>query len=257
MSVLTLRPPRKWRVLPAGRDTAEAQMALDAQLAQQAGLTLRFFQWKRPSVSIGFKQRPPAWVHPATLARHGIESVERPTGGGVALHGSDLSCSVVAPHDPHWPLHELLEEIARALYDGIRRFGVEVEWVAGDAGGVPQAAGPATSRITYCLTQQSPYALMFGGRKLCGLAIRRYPSSWLIQGSLLVRGLPDVFADVMPAEVLASFQARAISLEQAAGRAIADEELTAALVQAWRTTWGIQNVYGLSTMDCGLAYDAL
>jgi lipoate-protein ligase A len=201
-------------------------MAMDADLAQQAGAVIRFFRWQRPSVSVGFKQRLPAWVQHAGV--HGIDVVERPTGGGVAVHGADLSFSVVAPHDPQVPLDVLLESIAQALQGAMAQLGVLTSWTHDVE---------SRKRIEYCLTDKSPYALMVGGRKLCGLAVRRYPASWLVQGSMLVRELPRAFAKAMPAEVLASFQSRAISLEEAAGRAVTDAELVGALTGAWRTIW--------------------
>lgn len=226
MSALTSRPPRKWRILLADQPSAEAQMALDVDLAQQAGAVIRLFRWQRPSVSVGFKQHPPAWVQHA--GAHGIELVERPTAGGVAVHGSDLSFSVVAPHDPEVPLDALLQSIAEALQGAMTELGVLTSWTH-DA--------ESRKRIEYCLTATSPYALMVGSRKLCGLAVRRYPASWLVQGSMLVRELPKAFTRAMPPEVLASFQSRAISLEQAAGRAIGEQELVGALTGAWRKAW--------------------
>ena len=224
-----------WQIVVADQDSAAAQMAMDEALARVARATFRLFRWQRPAVSLGFKQRPPAWVEPGALARHGIEVVERPTGGGIAFHGSDLSYSVVVPRQQSMPLAELMAGIAQVLSEAVSRFNIEAEWVGGDV-------GPRQSRgIAYCLTEPSPYALMVAGRKLCGLAIRRYQTSWLIQGSLLVGALPAAFAQVMPAEVFEAFQARAITLQEAASRTITDEELIAALVQAWRTTWRVHS----------------
>ena len=264
-----------WQIVVADQDSAAAQMAMDEALARAARATFRLFRWQRPAVSLGFKQRPPAWVEPGALARHGIEVVERPTGGGIAFHGSDLSCSVVVPQEPRRALASLMEGVCEALAQGVRELGVEeVEWAAGDAGagrsptasgtpigdpafgGVPASvAGPAAPRqpdhtaewfskerrMIYCLTQESPYALMVAQRKLCGLAIRRYQTSWLIQGSLLVGALPAAFAQVMPAEVSGAFQARAITLEEAAGRLVCEEDLLTAMIGAWRRTWSMSS----------------
>jgi len=252
------------QIVVDSRDSAAKQMAMDEALARTARATFRLFRWQRPAVSLGFKQPPPAWVEPGALAGHGIEVVERPTGGGIAIHGSDLSFSVVVPRQQSMPLAELMAGIAQVLSEAVSRFDIEAELVGGDAGagapaaraqfpsggvreaaapetstdgGVAQAAGPATRRIVYCLTQESPYALMIERRKLCGLAVRRYQASWLIQGSLLVSALPAAFAQVMPAEVFEAFQARAITLEEAAGRLIDEEELLTELIGAWRQTW--------------------
>ena len=221
-----------WQMMVADQDSAVAQMAMDEALARAARATFRLFRWQRPAVSLGFKQRPPAWVEPEALARYGIEVVERPTGGGIAVHGSDLSCSVVVPQEPRRALASLMEGVCEALAQGVRELGVSAEWTR-DVG--------QPSRIAYCLTEPSPYALMVAQRKLCGLAIRRYQTSWLIQGSLLVSALPAAFAQVMPAEVFGAFQARAIALEEAAGRLVCEEDLLTALIGAWRRTWSMSS----------------
>ena len=91
--------------------------------------------------------------------------------------------------------------------------------------------------VTYCLTEPSPYAVMVGSRKLCGLAIRRYPDAWLIQGSLLLRGLPDAVQTLMPPAVLEAFRTQAITLEEAHGHPVTASALTAAVMQAWQDTW--------------------
>jgi len=207
-----------------------AQMALDEELAKATRPTLRLFRWVRPALSLGFKQRAPEWCDPVMLTAHDIELVERPTGGGLAVHGSDLCCSVVAPGHPHLWLKQVMATVCETLARALRSLGAAVN-VVGET--------DAAKAVTCCLTDPSPYAFMVGQRKLGGFAIRRYPKTWLIQGSLLVRSLPVVFARVMPTDVRAAFETRAIPLEEAADRAVRDEELIAALVRAWRVTWDI------------------
>ncbi|MBI3087480.1 MAG: hypothetical protein HYY91_01120 [Candidatus Omnitrophica bacterium] len=213
-----------WEVLIADEPTASAQMRLDEALARRGRPTFRLFRWAQPAVSLGFRQASPAWVNPYRLAGCGVEVIERPTGGGLAVHGSDLSCSVVVPHDPGHSLRDVMRLVCGSLTQGLRTFGVDAQW---------QEDGEAQARIEYCLTESSPYAVMAGGRKWGGLAIRRYPSSWLIQGSMLLRPLPEVFDAVMPPDVLEAFRTRAVSLEALVGRSVADEELIEELTRAW------------------------
>ncbi len=89
-------------------------------------------------------------------------------------------------------------------------------------------------RITYCLAEASPYAVMVGDRKLCGLAARRYRAGWLIQGSLLLHPLPPLFTDVMPAPVYDALVHRAIPLDAAAGTPVEDEDVAEELFRVWR-----------------------
>ena len=219
-----------WQLLVADEETAAGQMMVDEELARRARPTFRLFRWATPAISFGFRQVPPEWADERRLALHGVECVERPTGGGIAVHGSDLSCSVTVPRDARLPLREVMAGVSEGLSQGIRAFGVAATW---------HLDGADDRRMDYCLTEASPYAIMAGTRKLCGLAIRRYPDSWLIQGSMLVRPLPAVFERVMPPAVRGAFATRAVSLQEAAGLPVEDTELTEQLMRPWRTIWGI------------------
>jgi len=223
-----------WRILVADQEDAAAQMALDEQLAARGWPTMRLFRWEKPALSLGYRQPPLEWVRPEVLRDHGIELVERPTGGGLAVHGSDLSCSVVIPEFPQRSLRRLMTMVCESLAQGLRTFGVPIQW-RDDVG--------QFSSIEYCLAQESPFALMDGRRKLGGFAIRRYPHTWLIQGSILIRPFLGVFEQVMPREVHEAFQAQARSFEEAVGGPISDQELIARLIKAWRTTWEIPCVW--------------
>jgi lipoate-protein ligase A len=75
-------------------------MALDraVQIARQAGEvppTLRLYEWKRPTVSLGRFQDVNSVDVPYCVA-HGIELVRRHTGGRGVLHDDEVTYSVVA-----------------------------------------------------------------------------------------------------------------------------------------------------------------
>ena len=90
-----------WRVIVGGPQTAAEQMATDARLAEEAIPTIRLFTWSPPAVSLGWKQPCPDWLRGDRWAASPCEFVERPTGGGIAFHGSDLSLAVVIPRSGH------------------------------------------------------------------------------------------------------------------------------------------------------------
>jgi lipoate-protein ligase A len=83
-------------------------MAIDAWLLDQAvagaGPALRFYQWQRCSVSLGFHQRriPEHWRHPPDpeLAPEGLDWVRRPSGGRAVLHAGSLTYALVWPGAP-------------------------------------------------------------------------------------------------------------------------------------------------------------
>ncbi len=219
-----------WRFLSIDWPTAAEQMSFDEELAARGEPVLRLFRWRTPALSYGYRQTLPAWADPQTLAQHGVECVERPTGGGIAVHGSDLSCAIVVPQASVPELDGLMELVCRSFADSVRGFGVPARWLLEASTG---------SRVDWCLTGESPYAIMVGQQKLCGFAIRRFERQWLVQGSLLVRAIPEAILHVMPEAVARTFHERAIALQRAAIRKIFDEELTAAIARAWRTVWGV------------------
>ena len=220
----------RWRVLLDEFPSADEQMAFDVRLAYEASPTLRLFRWAAPTISLGYTQRPFRWMHSPSLRESGIALIKRPTGGGVAFHGSDLSFSVVMPHDPRHRLAELVEPIGQTLVRVCDRLGVSVRWL-------DQVSVHRT--ITYCHLEPSSYALMAGSRKLCGLAIRRYPESWLLQGLFLVRPLPSVLLQVIPEDLASTLLAHAVALQELVMAPLDVLEVRGRLLDAWRMVGGV------------------
>jgi lipoate-protein ligase A len=76
-------------------------MAIDEWLLDRAvgggGPVLRLYDWRRPTLSLGFHQRrlEPAWRALAAAGR--IEVVRRPTGGRAVLHAGSLTYALIWP----------------------------------------------------------------------------------------------------------------------------------------------------------------
>ncbi|MDP3702826.1 MAG: hypothetical protein Q8R78_00335 [Candidatus Omnitrophota bacterium] len=199
-------------------------MALDERLAVEARPNVRVFTWDSPAMSLGFKQEPPAWFDRAYWQVDGLELVERPTGGGIAFHGSDVSISIVAPRPSCPPIASLMRVVCESTVRLCGTYGLEATSVLS----VPQA-----KRVDYCLTQLSPYAVFLAGRKIAGFALRRFPHSWLVQGSLLVRPLPELLAVALPQDVCDQLAERAVSLSEALGRWVDEVDVAQRWTQEW------------------------
>lgn len=238
---MSLCDSQTWRVVvDATSRFAQEQMRYDEQRSQEGLPSLRLFRWRVPAISLGYRQPVPAWCN-ASLWDHGfLEKVTRPTGGGIAFHGSDVCVSIVVPRGVPVPLM-WGQEGERSLPDGghlsgwmkiiceitvqrCRRYGVAA---------TTHVDAPSEGRITYCLTQKGPYAVMVEGRKIAGFAIRRYPQSWLIQGSLLVNHLPQPLLQMIPSELLRQLKERSISLSEAINQWVDEEELAAEWAEDW------------------------
>lgn len=229
-------------------------MAFDERLAQEAVLLVRLFTWEPPAVSFGCRQPRPEWFDEVRWRGSGLEWVERPTGGGIALHGSDVSLAVVVPRAIGLPLDQLMDLVCQSAVRLCRSYGLNA---------APQVQTERPRRITYCLTELSPYAVSldpstrapdlaegsrsgfrptgamreFGGLhgyKVGGFALRRYRESWLIQGSLLVRPLPRRLIQAIPREVADALGQRALSLAEASATPVTESDA----MRRWAAHWG-------------------
>lgn len=154
--------------------------------------------------------------------------VERPTGGGIAFHGSDLSISVTMPRAERTALHALMDAIGRSTVALCRSYGADAAL---------QSRASGTTRIVCCLTESSPYAVMVDQRKVGGFALRRFPHSWLIQGSLLLRSLPERLTQILPSELVHLLRDRAVALSEAATETVEESLVSHRWAASWSTWW--------------------
>ena len=163
--------------------SAALNMAIDEALLSDAAVpVLRFYRWRRSSLSFGY------FGHYAEVAgqANGRDIVRRWTGGGIVPHGDDVTYSVIIP-----ALHPLFErsspEIYSALHDAIRR--------ALDANGLTTTlATSAAPKISEnCFANAVRADVMSGARKIAGAAHRRTRTGLLHQGSIQQPNLPDRF----------------------------------------------------------------
>lgn len=163
---------------------AAAQMALDEALLALAPAEpcLRIFRWAPeavPCATFGYAQRHAEVVR--TLPPYLRDRcVRRPTGGGIVIHDTDLTFSLViprtllpaAPADIYQALHAAIAA-ALAAFAPLRL--------------APSAAHPAPApcHASQCFREPVPADLLApDGQKVLGGALRRTRTHLLYQGSL-------------------------------------------------------------------------
>jgi lipoate-protein ligase A len=210
-------------------------MAVDEAvwLARRAGAsppTVRFFAWAPPTVSLGYGQLLDQHVDVAACRRLGVGIVRRLTGGSAIYHDGperELTYSVVAAADDiGGGARDLLysyEWIGRALASGLRALGAPVEMVGAARGDEPTPA--------FCFARTGSCEIEVGGRKLVGSAQRRYGSTFLQHGSILLGVDPDRLASIFPTtdDPLATLT----TLETALGHRPKFDDVAAALAAAF------------------------
>ncbi|MDQ3315547.1 MAG: hypothetical protein M3505_13165 [Verrucomicrobiota bacterium] len=182
--------------------SAAMNMALDETLLEHASSpVLRFYGWARPSLSFGY------FGSLADLSEmdRTRDVVRRWTGGGVVLHGSDFTYSVILPskNEVHLPSARF---IYTELHEAIRR-------ALRDEGFVRLAEQNAPKISEACFANPVVADVLAHGRKIAGAAQRRTRAGLLHQGSIQYEALPCRFAEAFASELSPHLQPQTFAPE--------------------------------------------
>jgi len=158
-------------------------MAMDEFLFQSLGekpqTFLRFYQWERPTASLGYSQSVEDVVDAEFCQKHGIDIVRRMTGGKLVLHQNEATYSVCSSDEETFTptLFESYRLISEALMNGLKKMGLEP--FLADAppdsyvkGNLPCFSHPARNEIE------------INGKKIVGSAQKRIGSKFIQHGSI-------------------------------------------------------------------------
>jgi len=130
----------------------------------------RYYQWCNPALTVG--------VFSSLTSAPAIPWVRRITGGGLVLHGNDLTFAVVTDDQPNRTAYR---KVGQAIANALNDMGI----AAGLAGDTKPPAG------TYaCFREVVAGDVVVEGRKLAGYAMRRRRGRILMQGSLALSTPP-------------------------------------------------------------------
>ncbi len=218
-------------------------MAIDQALLDRAERTgegvVRLYRWEPWCLSFGRNEPALRRYDRAAIARLGLDTVRRPTGGRAVWHARELTYSVAAPSAWFGSLPETYRIIHATFVAALRGFGVEATLAdAGPAVGLGAGA---------CFATSAGGEVIARGRKLLGSAQLRQGSAFLQHGSLLLEDDQRMVAALTLGEVPTS---DAITLVEAAGRPISFDEVAAVVaahVGGWAGEWQI----GREQLDLG------
>lgn len=235
-------PAATWRLLmtdPLAHDGA-TNMAIDEAMlsgvaAGQSPSTLRFYAWQPPCVSIGYAQSMRGVVDLDACRHDGVTWVRRPTGGRAILHSDELTYSIVLPASEKRVRGGVVasyRRLSRGLLAGLRLLGLE-------AVQAEVMKEKTTGSSVACFDVPSHYEITVRGKKLLGSAQARRQKAVLQHGALPLTG--DVSRLVnylqLPGDertaLRAELRRRAITLEEALGRAVPLSEVAEALAQGF------------------------
>jgi len=150
--------------------------------------TLRFYEWQKPSISIGYAMNAETEVNLPLCRERDVQVVRRITGGGLVFHKCDITYTVVFPEDfnpggsrKRLSVLESYRLVNQALAEGLRELGIVTSLLE-------RERKPADSRqktANICFSNPTVYDILYEGRKLAGSAQRRKKGWVLHQGSML------------------------------------------------------------------------
>ena len=175
------------------RDAA-LNMAIDEALLERATEpTIRFYQWDHPALSFGYFGR---YADAADEAR---DIVRRWTGGGIVLHGEDLTYSIVIP-EADAAFSESAASNYERIHNAIRAaFAANGKYVELAEGRDAALRRPRTAQravpTNACFANPVSSDVLIDGRKVAGAAQRRTRRGLLQQGSIQGIDFSNGFAD--------------------------------------------------------------
>jgi len=165
-----------------------SNMAIDAALldeveqCSEARTIVRFYRWRRPTVSLGRNQKRETAVDLEFCAAEAMDVVHRPTGGRAVLHDDELTYAVASNDSQYFgsTIYANYKSVSEALCQAFQRLGV------------PAVLAPETRHSPHvadapdlpCFMSPARYELTAGGRKIVGSAQRRLRRSFLQHGSM-------------------------------------------------------------------------
>jgi lipoate-protein ligase A len=227
----------RWRLIDTGLGSPEWNMAVDEAILygfQKNDLPiLRLYRWK-PSLSFGRFSKPAESVDLPLLKAYGIPYVRRITGGGVLVHGGDLSYALILPRT-------LAKE--RGVKESYRRlcgFLLRLYEALGCRAGFACESQIRQKRSNICLAGNEAYDIVIGGRKIGGNAQRHIRKAMLQHGSIPIRMEKEFFEPLFLEE---SGLKRAATLREL-GIDVGYEALARLLVETFRETYDVDLVTG-------------
>ncbi len=148
---------------------ARDEVALD--ISTRGTSWYRVYQWSQPALTAG------VFCHLKTMPS--IPWARRITGGGLVLHGNDLTFTVVTDDQPNKTAYR---KVGQALVNAIYEMGINAA--------LKEDTKPLTGTYA-CFSEPVGGDVVVDGRKIAGYAMRRRRGRILMQGSLALSIPPD------------------------------------------------------------------
>jgi len=193
-------------------------MAVDEYLFRSLGdspqTCLRFYQWEKPTVSLGYSQNIHKVLDVNICKRKGIDIVRRITGGKLVLHHREVTYSLSSSDTETFTtsLADSYRLISLALICGLDKMGIHARLASDPPPGYARGDLP-------CFSYPARNEIEVEGKKIIGSAQRRVGVCFIQHGSVPLE------EDGSSLELISSLKKgesreRMTSLSQALGRKV-------------------------------------
>lgn len=231
---------RQWRLIETGIGTAAWNMAVDEALLseyREGDLPiLRLYGWEN-SLSLGRFSKLHTRVNMEKLRECCIPSIRRMSGGGILVHGGDLSYSLVMPRDTDKGVKESYRYLCGFLIRLYRMLGYDPSFAC-------DLEHPL-SQSDICLAGHEAYDILINGEKMGGNAQRHARGHFLQHGSIPMRLETHLWE---PLFLVKSGLEGAVTLDKL-GQNITYDELAVLLKESFSKTFGGRFIYDTLTQS--------
>jgi lipoate-protein ligase A len=184
--------------------SAPLNMAIDEALLEFATQpTIRFYRWDHPALSFGYFGRF------AEVENEARDLVRRWTGGGIVLHGEDLTYSLVIPSsDPAFAESStsIYEKVHKAVRAALGTRGVTVAALYERRLERNSAVTDRRYSKELCFANPVKADVILNGRKVAGAAQRKTRRGLLQQGSIQNVDFGNGFADLFAKQLCGEYR---------------------------------------------------
>ncbi len=247
---------KRWRFLNSGFSDAYTNMAIDEALFRKfyenkITPTLRIYNWKPASLSIGYFQDPDKELNIAKCKNENIPLVRRITGGGTIFHDQELTYSLVCSNKDLGTddVKNSFKILCSFIISTYKRLGLR-----------PQFAKEAnlskknpTGFSSFCFASNEEYDILIRGRKIGGNAQRRRKHVVFQHGSIPLKLDMDMILSFLKKPDF-RIKDKVISLNDALEKELTFDELKNILIESFNETLSTELTLGnLDTEEKNLA----
>jgi lipoate-protein ligase A len=156
-------------------------------LEEDSQTYLRFYQWEKPTVSLGYSQNVEEVTNLDYCRENSIDVVRRITGGKLVLHHREITYSVCSSDNITFPpsLSGSYRLISEALMNGLKKMGID-SYLASEA-----PASYAKGNLP-CFSYPARNEIEVDGKKIVGSAQKRLGARFIQHGSIPVEDNGDL-----------------------------------------------------------------